>query len=155
MVSWRWRVPEGTRRAPGAATTRRHSGPTVLSQQEAVMPRGDELNEELRFSDRDDDVDDLGYGGGGGGSSSYDDDDEEDGGWTTHKDDSDDLWDSTDDADDDEEEGLGTPVVEGDDEEEESPLIVARAPKSAGAGRPVKPASSGGSSGASAPLTAS
>ena len=31
------------------------------------MPRGDELNEELRFSDRDDDVDDLGYGGGGGG----------------------------------------------------------------------------------------
>ena len=60
------------------------------------MPRGDELNDELRFSDRDDDVDDLGYGGGGG-SSSYDDDDEEDGGWTTHKDDSDDLWDSTDD----------------------------------------------------------
>ena len=64
------------------------------------MPRGDEVNDELRFSDRDDDVDDLGYGGGGG-SSSYDDDDEEDGGWTTHKDDSDDLWDSTDDADDD------------------------------------------------------
>src|SRR3954468_4781747 len=104
MVSWRWRVPEGTRRAPGAATTRRHSGPTVLSQEEAVMPRGDELNEELRFSDRDDDVDDLGYGGGGG-SSSYDDDDEEDGGWTTHKDDSDDLWDSTDDSDEEDEEG--------------------------------------------------
>src|SRR3954451_22262735 len=112
-----------------------------LSLQEAVMPRGDEVNDELRFSDRDDDVDDLGYGGGGG-SSSYDDDDEEDGGWTTHKDDSDDLWDSTDDSDDDEEEGLGTPVVEGDDDDDESPLIVARAPKSAGAGRPVKPASS-------------
>ena len=31
------------------------------------MPRGDELREEFRFSDRDDDVDDLGYGGGGGG----------------------------------------------------------------------------------------
>ena len=31
------------------------------------MPRGDELREEYRFSDRDDDVDDLGYGGGGGG----------------------------------------------------------------------------------------
>lgn len=30
------------------------------------MPRGDELREEYRFSDRDDDVDDLGYGGGGG-----------------------------------------------------------------------------------------
>ena len=42
------------------------------------MPRGDEMNDGLRFSDRDDDVDDLGYGGGG--SSSYDDDDEEDGG---------------------------------------------------------------------------
>src|SRR3982751_3718897 len=113
------------------------SGPTFLSPQEAVMPRGDELNDELRFSDRDDDVDDLGYGGGGG-SSSYDDDDEEDGGWTTHKDDSDDLWDSTDDADDEEEEGLGTPVVE-EDEEEESPLVVARAPRSAG-----RPAATGG-----------
>ena len=64
------------------------------------MPRGDELNEELRVSERDDDGDDLGYGGGGGGSS-YDDDDEEDGGWTTNKDDSDDLWDSTDDSDED------------------------------------------------------
>jgi cytochrome c oxidase subunit 2 len=30
------------------------------------MPRGDELHEEFRFSDRDDDADDLGYGGGGG-----------------------------------------------------------------------------------------
>ena len=67
------------------------------------MPRGDELREEYRLSDRDDDVDDLGYGGGGGGSASYDDDDEEDGGWMTHKDDSDDLWDSTDDVDDEDE----------------------------------------------------
>ena len=96
------------------------------------MPRGDEFNESLRFSDRDDDADDLGYGGGGGGGSSYDDDDEEDGGWTTHKDDSDDLWDSTDDSDDDEEEGLGTPVVDADEDDEESPLVVARAPKSGG-----------------------
>src|SRR5690242_15755103 len=72
--------------------------------QEAGMPRGDELREQYRLSDRDDDVDDLGYGGGGGGSASYDDDDEEDGGWMTHKDDSDDLWDSTDEVDEDEEE---------------------------------------------------
>jgi hypothetical protein len=68
------------------------------------MPRGDELREEYQLSDRDDDVDDLGYGGGGGGGASYDDDDEEDGGWMTHKDDSDDLWDSTDDVDEKEEE---------------------------------------------------
>src|SRR3954465_6684399 len=74
---------------------------------EAGMPRGDELHEEFRFSDRDDDVDDLGYGGGGGGSS-YDEDDEEDGGWMTHKDDSDDLWDSTDDVDEDDEEQPAT-----------------------------------------------
>src|SRR3954463_4954648 len=117
------------------------------------MPRGDELNDELRFSDRDDDVDDLGYGGGGGGSSSYDDDDDEDGGGTTHKDDSDDLWDSTDDADDDDEEGLATPVVEGDDEEEDSPLVVARAPKSGGSGRPINPPS--GSSTPKPPVTVS
>src|SRR5256885_3219712 len=103
------------------------------------MPRGDEVNEPLHFSDRDDDADDLGYGGGGGGSSSYDDDDEEDGGWTTHKDDSDDLWDSTDDSDDDEEEGLGTPVVEGDEEDDERPLVVARAPKTGAGGRPISP----------------
>ena len=39
------------------------------------MPRGDELREQYQLSDRDDDVDDLGYGGGGaGGSASYDDD---------------------------------------------------------------------------------
>ena len=126
------------RRADRAATSSWYAGPTVLSLQEAVMPRGDELNESLRFSDRDDDSDDLGYGGGGGGSSSYDDDDEEDGGWTTHKDDSDDLWDSTDDSDEEEEEGgLGTPVVEGEEDEEESPLVVARAPRSGGSGRPL------------------
>src|SRR3569833_1926777 len=70
--------------------------------QEAGMPRGDELREQYQLSDRDDDIDDLGYGGGG--RSSYDDDDEEDGGWMTHKNDSDDLWDSTDDVDDDDEE---------------------------------------------------
>ena len=46
------------------------------------MPRGDELNEELLFSDRDDDSDEGGFGGGSGGSS-FDDDDEEDGGWGT------------------------------------------------------------------------
>ena len=72
------------------------------------MPRGDELNEALRFSDRDDDVDDLGYGGGGGGSSSYDDDDDEDGGGTTHKDEGDARWDRPDTADDEDEQGPAT-----------------------------------------------
>src|SRR5678815_4168082 len=153
----------GVQRAPRgshvlhAAEPGRFVGPTFLSPQEAVMPRGDEVNDELRFSDRDDDVDDLGYGGGGG--SSYDDDDEEDGGWTTHKDDSDDLWDSTDDSDDDEEEGLGTPVVEGDDDEEESPLVVARAPRSAGrpagGGAPAGPAAGAGAAAPKTPVTAS
>jgi hypothetical protein len=63
----------GVQRAPRgshvlhAAQPGRFAGPTFLSPQEAVMPRGDEVNDELRFSDRDDDVDDLGYGGGGGG----------------------------------------------------------------------------------------
>ena len=81
------------------------------------MPRGDEMTEELKFSDRDDDSDDVGYsGGGGGGGSSYDGDDEEDGGWMTHKDDSSDLWDSADDSDEDEEEvGAVAEVVDDDD----------------------------------------
>src|SRR3954447_13987039 len=85
--------------------------------QEAGMPRGDELREQYQLSDRDDDVDDLGYGGGGGGGGSYDDDDEEDGGWMTHKDDSDDLWDSTDDVDEDEEETVTVDAGEEEDEE--------------------------------------
>src|SRR5215218_8521187 len=156
VVQRRGAVARSTRRdgARGAPRQRHVTVRTGLSLQEAVMPRGDELNEELRFSDRDDDADDLGYGGGG--SSSYDDDDEEDGGWTTNKDDSDDLWDSTDDADDDDEEGLGTPVVEGDDEEEESPLVVARAPRSAG--RPAgggATSKSGGGGAAKTPVTPS
>src|SRR5262249_35435488 len=93
--------------------------PILWSQQtsqEACMPLDDEVRGKYQFSDRDDDVDDLGYGGGGGGSASYDDDDEEDGGWMTHKDESDDLWDSTDDVDDDDEE----PAVEGGEEDEEA-----------------------------------
>src|SRR5215210_3936168 len=94
-----------------------HCSQKYTTAQEAGMPRGDEVRDEYRFSDRDDDVDDLGYGGGGGGSASYDDDDEEDGGWMTHKDDSDDLWDSTDDVDDDEEEVAPVVEVEEDDEE--------------------------------------
>ena len=62
------------------------------------MPRGDESNEELLFSDRDDDSDEPGYGGG----SSYDDDEDEEGsGWGMTKHDGDDLWDSAEDEDDD------------------------------------------------------
>jgi len=66
------------------------------------MSRGEE-SDELSFSDRDDDVDDLGYGGGGG--SSFEDDDEDDGGWgsTKHQDD---LWDEPEEAALDEEEEL-------------------------------------------------
>src|SRR5215469_13265631 len=93
---------------------------------EAVMPRGDRLREgsnvDLRFSDRDDEGEDLGYGGGGGGSASYDDDDEEDGGWAVNKDASDDLWDSAEDEgdeDEDGEEGLtAVEVIEVEEEEE-------------------------------------
>ena len=57
------------------------------------MPRDAEWDDKLRFSDRDDDVEDVGYGGG----SSYDDDDDEEGGWgsTKHQDD---LWDEPEDA---------------------------------------------------------
>src|SRR5579884_1155914 len=101
--------------------------------QEAGMPRGDELFEEYRFSDRDDDVDDLGYGGGTGGSSYDDDDDEEGGGWMTHKDESDELWDSAEDADEDEEEGGAVEAVEEEEEEED----VFQAPRRAG--RPPRP----------------
>src|SRR5436305_15162989 len=76
---------------------------------EARMPRGDELHEEFRLSDRDDDADDLGYGGGGGGTggggSSYDDDEDEEGGWTGTRG-SDDLWDSTDELDDEADEAV-------------------------------------------------
>ena len=36
----------------------------TTTPQEAGMPRGDELREEYRFSDRDDDADDLGYDSG-------------------------------------------------------------------------------------------
>src|SRR5580704_7534694 len=69
------------------------------------MPRGDELNEELRFSDRDDEGDDVGYGGGGagGGGAAYDDDEEEeDGGWAITKDHSEELWDSAEVGDEEE-----------------------------------------------------
>ena len=103
------------------------------------MPRGDELREEYRFSDRDDDVDDLGYGGGGGGGGSYDGDDEEDGGWMTHKDDSDDLWDSTDDVDEeDDESGSATTFEAGDDDDEEEDTFGSAPTR----GRPGRPAGS-------------
>ncbi|NUR21061.1 MAG: hypothetical protein HOQ12_16110, partial [Gemmatimonadaceae bacterium] len=106
------------RRPTQLQATRSDIGAGTTLSREAVMPRGDELNEELLFSDRDDDSDEGGFGGGG--SSSFDDDDEEDGGWgTLHKDDSESLWDSTDDVDEDEEEGeVGEVAAE--EEEEES-----------------------------------
>ena len=66
------------------------------------MPRGDELDREWKFSDRDDESDDLGYGGGG---SSFDDDDDEDGGWVLNQRDES-LWDDADESDDgDDDEG--------------------------------------------------
>ena len=56
------------------------------------MPRGEEWNEKLRFSD-DDDVDDLGYGG----SSFDDDEEEEETNWNSAKHDSE-LWDEPEEA---------------------------------------------------------
>src|SRR5215469_10792971 len=112
------------RAAPGigCAARARFSRWRPKNFMEAFMPRG-ELREgsdiELRFSDRDDEAEDLGYGGGGGGAS-YDDDDEEDGGWAVTKDASDDLWDSTEDEDGDDEDGEdGITAVEVIDVEEE------------------------------------
>src|SRR5512146_39544 len=115
-----------SRRAPCADLSIRDH----ITSQEAGMPRGDELREEYRFSDRDDDeVDGTGYGGGG---ASYDDDEEDDGGWMTHKDESDDLWDSAEDVDDDEEESGTFEVAE---EEEEADVF--ETPRPARAGRPA------------------
>ena len=102
------------------------------------MPRGDELHEEVRFSDREDDAEDLGYGGG----ASYDDDEEEDGGWMTHKDDSDDLWDSTEDAEEEEEE---TEVFAESGEEEED--LFGAAPAPAVPAKPVEKVGHGFTSG--------
>jgi hypothetical protein len=63
------------------ACSRLGTGTQATHSQEAVMPQGDELHEDLlRFSDRDDDADDIG-GFGGGGSAYDDDDDEEDEGY--------------------------------------------------------------------------
>jgi hypothetical protein len=64
------------------------------------MPRGDELEREFKFSDRDDESDDLGYGGGG---SSFEEDDDEDGGWVLNQRDES-LWDDADESDGDEDE---------------------------------------------------
>jgi hypothetical protein len=60
------------------------------------------LEREFKFSDRDDESDDLGYGGGG---SSFEEDDDEDGGWVLNQRDES-LWDDADESEDgDEEEG--------------------------------------------------
>ena len=66
------------------------------------MPRGDEYNEGLHFSEHDDDEDDLGFGGGG---SSYDDDEEDEDGGTGWgiKNHADALWDSAEDEEDEDE----------------------------------------------------
>src|SRR5829696_5207266 len=85
---------------------------TAISQ-EAVMPRGDELEREYKFSDRDDEADDLGYGGGG---SSFEEDDDEDGGWVLNQRDES-LWDDADESEGDDEDE--TEAVGGDDEEED------------------------------------
>src|SRR5262249_12453095 len=129
------RIGVGIGRAALTAAICRQYSLIITTSQEAGMPRGDELREEYLFSDRDDDVDDLGYGGGGG--SSYDSDDEEDGGWMTHKDDSDDLWDSAEDVDEDEEETSSTFEAAEDEEEEED--VFGSAPRR-GRGRPANPA---------------
>ena len=58
------------------------------------MPRSDEFPEGLSFSDRDDDMDDM--GGGYGGGSSYDDEDEDEEGGFGMSSDTESLWDSAD-----------------------------------------------------------
>ena len=55
------------------------------------MPHDAGAHESLQCSDRDDDMDDLGYGGGGA-SYSDDDDEEEGGGWGMRRS-SEKLWD--------------------------------------------------------------
>ena len=63
------------------------------------MPPGAEWDDTMRFSDREDDAEDVGFGG-----SSFDDEDEDESGWgsTKHRED---LWDEPEEASlDDEEE---------------------------------------------------
>jgi len=107
------------------------------------MPRGDGMggmSDELHFSDRDDEGEDLGgYGGGTGGATPYEDDDEEDGGWAITKDHSEELWDSTDEGDeegDDEgEEGVVVAEVVEEEDDEEGDLFGAPRPARRGPGR--------------------
>ena len=93
------------------------------------MPRGDELEREYKFSDRDDESDDLGYGGGG---SSFDEDDDEDGGWVLNQRDES-LWDDADEGDDDDDDEAEATGGAGDEEEEEEEEVFARP------GRPGRP----------------
>ena len=62
------------------------------------MARGDDVNQERIFSDRDDEGEDL---GGFSGAVPYDEDEDEDGGWAINKDHSDSLWDSAEETDED------------------------------------------------------
>src|SRR5262245_36328782 len=102
------------------------------------MPRGDGLEKEVRFADRNDEAEDIGYGGGGGGGgsrSNYDDDEDDEGGWATHRE-SDDLWDSTDDLDDDDsdaEPSEALPDADEDDEDAFGRMPIAKAPKASAA----------------------
>ena len=83
------------------------------------MPRGDEERNELKFSDRDDDMEDLGYSGGGGAS--YDEDEDDEGSWGITSDRSDELWDKPVDEDDEEggeDDGFGGAAGDVEDEEE-------------------------------------
>ena len=99
------------------------------------MPRGDDLHEGFRLSEREDDSEDIGYGGGTGGGASYDDDDDEEGsGWGLSKDHTEELWDSTEDSDDEEDEEGGATAEVADDEEDDGDLFGAPT-RGAGRGR--------------------
>src|SRR2546429_5953979 len=99
------------------------------------MPRGDGMENDLRFSDRDDDADEMDYGGGG---ASYEDDDEENGGWALDKQDEG-LWDEPETGDDDEEEP-GEAVASDEEDEDDSEGFAPVTPRRPGRPRAERPA---------------
>src|SRR5215216_4292965 len=107
---------------------------TAISQ-EAVMPRGDEFEREYKFSDRDDEPDDLGYGGGG---SSFEEDDDEDGGWVLNQRDES-LWDDADESEGDDEDETEAAGGDEDEEDEEAEVF----PRPGRPGRPRKAPAAG------------
>ena len=115
------------------------------------MARGDTLNNERTFSDRDDEGEEV---GGFTGGIPYDEDEDEDGGWAINKDHSDSLWDSTEDADADDEDAETPEVVDaGEGEEEEADLFGGslNTPRRRGRRPAEKPLAAGGSA---APMSA-